>query len=699
MRGCTSGTGRFIACLAGAIAALGFSTASHAQCGGTMLATPSPASNLVVGQSTPSTAVFGPLGQPATINAVLVNLECQNAGGCGATPCTDDGDVLQYDGDDTIAGNTCGQTVSTGLGNGSTTTNQITFTFAAPINLAAGATCQFSFQVTILDNSNDATPNQITGTAQTDGLCSNGLPLSACGSYLISVVNPGIHLEKTVDPTEACEGTEVTYTYTVTNTGDVALAVSKTTGIVDDNGTPGANPPESDDDFNPTFDSGDTNGNDLLDTTETWIFTAMRTPPVGTTTNTAVVTGTYLTALGNVNVTDDDDAEVVINPTPSCEINDPVITNCEVSYTGKSDGCEPLTFKWTGPNGFEFTGAKLTLDASDLAGEYCLEVTDCNGCTSGGDGSDCCIDFVPPVAPSFDICAAVACPDGPQCGSTGNTLCSTAVTGGSGDYTFTWSLDNCSAGWEITANGDTPTVTYTAGTACPTDGTSCTFRLRVRDNVSGCETTRTRIVTCCCPPEGGQGRTPGFWKQNHHFGHWPAPFCAKDTCPCGPATSFCAAFEIDCNNICTAAKNAFNGKSLLTVLGQGGGGFQALGRHAVAALLNSAHDQVDYLYSTAQVKQMVQDAVASCSPSAAHQALAQQNELEGGPLGGQLYCNSALAGSSSFDKDLNNDGLITVNDLNMLVNNWGNPAIADVNHDGVVNNKDVAIMVYWIAQQ
>ena len=73
---------------------------------------------------------------------------------------------------------------------------------------------------------------------------------------------------------------------------------------------------------------------------------------------------------------------------------------------------------------------------------------------------------------------------------------------------------------------------------------------------------------------GGEGCTPGYWKQSQHFGSWTAPYT--------PNTQFSAVFE-----------NAFPGMTLLQVLGQGGGGLKALGRHTVAALLNGASADVD----------------------------------------------------------------------------------------------------------
>lgn len=88
-----------------------------------------------------------------------------------------------------------------------------------------------------------------------------------------------------------------------------------------------------------------------------------------------------------------------------------------------------------------------------------------------------------------------------------------------------------------------------------------------------------------CPPEppgGGEGCTPGYWKQEQHFDSWRNPYDPND--------SFNTYFE-----------NAFGDMTLLEVLKQGGGGLNALGRHTVAAMLNSASGGVDYAYSPAAV--------------------------------------------------------------------------------------------------
>jgi hypothetical protein len=93
------------------------------------------------------------------------------------------------------------------------------------------------------------------------------------------------------------------------------------------------------------------------------------------------------------------------------------------------------------------------------------------------------------------------------------------------------------------------------------------------------------VAGLAVPPalrEGGEGCTPGYWKQKQHFDSWPSPYT--------PGTQFSSVFE-----------DAFPGQTLLDVLKTGGGGLAALGRHTVAALLNAASSGVDYDFSVADV--------------------------------------------------------------------------------------------------
>jgi len=93
---------------------------------------------------------------------------------------------------------------------------------------------------------------------------------------------------------------------------------------------------------------------------------------------------------------------------------------------------------------------------------------------------------------------------------------------------------------------------------------------------------------CLTPSGGGEGCTPGYWKQSHHFDSWPAPYT--------PSTLFSDVFE-----------DAFPGMDLHDVLSQGGGGLNALGRHTVAALLNAASPDVSYDLTPGEVISLFDD--------------------------------------------------------------------------------------------
>jgi hypothetical protein len=122
------------------------------------------------------------------------------------------------------------------------------------------------------------------------------------------------------------------------------------------------------------------------------------------------------------------------------------------------------------------------------------------------------------------------------------------------------------------------------------------------------------LTVTCTPPDdgGGEGCTPGYWKQAQHFDSWTGY---------SPTDDYETVFGVD----------ASFDKDLLGALEQGGGGEKALGRHAVAALLNSASGGVSYDYSTGEVIALVQDAYATGDFEGAKNLLAAANE-SGCPL-------------------------------------------------------------------
>jgi hypothetical protein len=145
----------------------------------------------------------------------------------------------------------------------------------------------------------------VTAGQYTNNATASGNPVDAQGADIVGITDPtdtdpsnhfgattSINVVKSVNGQDANTttgptlgvGTTATFTYVVTNTGNVALAAVT---VRDDNGTAG----NAADDFNATFVSGDTNSNNRLDVTETWNYSATRTVIVGQYSNLATATG------------------------------------------------------------------------------------------------------------------------------------------------------------------------------------------------------------------------------------------------------------------------------------------------------------------------------------------------------------------------------------------------------------------------
>jgi uncharacterized repeat protein (TIGR01451 family) len=119
-------------------------------------------------------------------------------------------------------------------------------------------------------------------------------------------------------------------------------------------------------------------------------------------------------------------------------------------------------------------------------------------------------------------------------------------------------------------------------------------------------------VTVDIVRKGGEGCTPGFWKQDQHFDSWVGY---------SPTDSFEDVFGVDVPGDPT----------LLEALNAGGGGINALMRHAVAALLNASNPDVDSDFTVAEVIALVQEAIATGDYERIKDILAAANE-QGCPL-------------------------------------------------------------------
>lgn len=132
------------------------------------------------------------------------------------------------------------------------------------------------------------------------------------------------------------------------------------------------------------------------------------------------------------------------------------------------------------------------------------------------------------------------------------------------------------------------------------------------------------------PGSGGgtQGCTPGYWKQQQHFGSWTGYTTGQ---------SFEAVFGVN------ISPSIAGDLTLLNALGLNGGGEKAMIRHAVAALLNASNLGVDYYAAVANVIAKVQAAYGTGSFEPTKDEFAAQNE-KGCPLNRNPGDSSTVSG-------------------------------------------------------
>ena len=167
--------------------------------------------------------------------------------------------------------------------------------------------------------------------------------------------------------------------------------------------------------------------------------------------------------------------------------------------------------------------------------------------------------------------------------------------------------------WTITCKGEEPTPTPTpTKTATPTPTPTKTPTPTPTPSKTPTPTpTPSKTPTPTPTPSGGEGCTPGYWRQEHHFDSWVGY---------SPDDIYNDIFMVD---------GSFG--TLLDAVWARGGGENALARHAVAALLNAASPNVDYAYSTGQVIDLVQDAYANGTFESVKNQFEAENEA-GCPL-------------------------------------------------------------------
>jgi len=134
------------------------------------------------------------------------------------------------------------------------------------------------------------------------------------------------------------------------------------------------------------------------------------------------------------------------------------------------------------------------------------------------------------------------------------------------------------------------------------------------------------IELLCTPVLGGEGCTPGFWK------NWTGA-------PPGLQPNACSATGYHWSDPFTRAGfvDAYRSRTFLQVLDLRGGGKNALGRHTVAALLNAAHPNVAYDLTVAEVVAMFNDVIQNNGDVTALKNLFESYNEQGCPLNQALY--------------------------------------------------------------
>jgi hypothetical protein len=130
------------------------------------------------------------------------------------------------------------------------------------------------------------------------------------------------------------------------------------------------------------------------------------------------------------------------------------------------------------------------------------------------------------------------------------------------------------------------------------------------------------VCTPTPPSDDFQGCTPGYWRQDHHFDSWVGYL---------PSDSFDHAFGVTSTIDPPGRAPVLVNPTLLDAVWIGGGGENAMARHAVAALLNASSPDVHYPMSVGEVVAAVQAAYGSGNFAAAQSMFEGFNEI-GCPL-------------------------------------------------------------------
>ena len=229
------------------------------------------AGNDLVNVATVDTNETGPVSDDETVTVdaapkLAFDKVVTDVGGDGPNgKVTEAGQVISY----TLTVTNEGAVTLTGV----TITDPLTKVTEDVGDLAPGASASVSAEYIVRQEDIDGNGIDADGNVDGDGDIDNVAtadsdqtgPVEDAEEVLVKR-EPAIAIVKTATPDSVSAGNEaVTFTYTVTNEGNVTLTDIT---VVDDAWTPG----DTTDDFTPDFVGGDDNGNNKLDVDEVWTF-------------------------------------------------------------------------------------------------------------------------------------------------------------------------------------------------------------------------------------------------------------------------------------------------------------------------------------------------------------------------------------------------------------------------------------------
>jgi hypothetical protein len=266
-----------------------------------------------------------------------------------------------------------------------------------------------------------------------------------------------------------------------------------------------------------------------------------------------------------------------------------------------------------------------------------------------------CRDICERIVSIVQLTCPVLQPPGtlPNCGSTGNSYCVPA------GFTITnvnvscpdWGVDNI--------NGNC--ITYHTGSSVG----PCEFLFEMTNDATGCPVSACGVQWTC--QSAFEGCTPGFWK--NHTGLWNQASDAVSQCVAaaiagqgvpysGNGTTgslFRSTFGLSTLEMSEAGLSI--NLTLVQAINLGGGDFNKLARHGVAALLSSC--QVNFTYESSQVLTLVHDAIATLAAEPTATQLADANNLPHDHCESGISLSPAASAAKGVLLDVENDNFST----------------------------------------